>query len=413
MLLLAAATLPTVGFSGIAEVAVLAVIVPLTLHLVRRLPLPSAVLEIVAGIILGPSVLGWIQVDLPIYVLSLLGLSVLLFLGGLEIDIAALRGPIARMVGGSFVASMALALLLGMGLQGVGVVRDGALIGIILASTSLGIVLPLIKDAGYEHPTYGRLALAAASVGEFVPVLLLSVFFSSATPAVGSHLVMLGLFTAFCLVVFATLGQARHMHRIGPFARELQDTSAQIGIRAMFALLALLGAVALRLGFSGILGTFVAGAIVRQVDRDATILNERERTKLNAIGYGIFVPFFWITTGLQFDLDALLDTPVAILRVPIFLGGLLLVRGLPALLYARLVGTRQAVSLGLLQATSLSFIVVAAQLGQTLGLIVSATSAALITAALISALVFPVLALAVAPVPIPAEAGQPAQAEAG
>jgi len=224
---------------------------------------------------------------------------------------------------------------------------------------------------------------------------------------------MLGLFTAFCLVVFATLGQARHMHRIGPFARELQDTSAQIGIRAMFALLALLGAVALRLGFSGILGTFVAGAIVRQVDRDATILNERERTKLNAIGYGIFVPFFWITTGLQFDLDALLDTPVAILRVPIFLGGLLLVRGLPALLYARLVGTRQAVSLGLLQATSLSFIVVAAQLGQTLGLIVSATSAALITAALISALVFPVLALAVAPVPIPAEAGQPAQAEAG
>jgi len=167
------------------------------------------------------------------------------------------------------------------------------------------------------------------------------------------------------------------------------------------------------LGFSGILGTFVAGAIVRQVDRDATILNERERTKLNAIGYGIFVPFFWITTGLQFDLDALLDTPVAILRVPIFLGGLLLVRGLPALLYARLVGTRQAVSLGLLQATSLSFIVVAAQLGQTLGLIVSATSAALITAALISALVFPVLALAVAPVPIPAEAGQPAQAEAG
>ena len=411
MLLLAADTLPDIGFSGIAEVAALAVIVPLAVHFVRRLPLPSAVLEIVAGIILGPSVLGWIEVDLPIYVLSLLGLSILLFLGGLEIDLATLRGPIARMVGGGFIASLALALLFGLGLQGIGVVRDGALIAIILASTSLGIVLPMIKDAGYDRTPYGQLALAAASVGEFVPVLLLSVFFSSATPAVGSHLVMLGLFTVFSLAVFATLGQARRMHRIGPFTRELQDTSAQIGIRAMFALLAILGAVALRLGFSGILGTFVAGAIVRQVDRDATILNERERTKLNAIGYGIFVPFFWITTGLQFDLDALLETPVALLRVPIFLGGLLLARGLPALLYVRLVGTRQAVSLGLLQATSLSFIVVAAQLGQTLGLIVSATSAALITAALISALVFPVLALAVAPVP--AEAGQPAQAEAG
>src|SRR5690606_5252955 len=301
--------------------------------------------------------------------------------------------------------------LFGLGLQGIGVVRDGALIAIILASTSLGIVLPMIKDAGYDRTPYGQLALAAASVGEFVPVVLLSVFFSSATPAVASHLVMLGLFTVFSLAIFATLGQARRMHRIGPFTRELQDTSAQIGIRAMFALLALLGAVALRLGFSGILGTFVAGAIVRQVDRDATILNERERTKLNAIGYGIFVPFFWITTGLQFDLDALLETPVALLRVPIFLGGLLLARGLPALLYVRLVGTRQAVSLGLLQATSLSFIVVAAQLEQTLGLIVSATNAAPNTAALISALVFPDLALAVAPVP--AEAGQPAQAEAG
>lgn len=392
MVLLVAAPLPDIPFGGVALVTAIAFGIPLVLHFIPRLPLPSAVFEIIAGIIVGPALLNWVQVDLPIYILSLMGLGILLFIGGLEVDFGRLRGPLLRLVGGGFLLSLTIALGLSRVLQGLGMIGNSTLVGIILASTSLGIVLALIQDAGHADSDFGQLALAGASIGEFIPVILLSLLFGSAA-GIEVQVLLLGLFVLLALAIGVSIQRAGRISRVSHFVQDLQDTTAQIGIRGMFLLLAALGATALHLGFSGILGAFIAGAIVRIVDRNGAILNPRERAKINAIGYGVFIPFFWITTGLQFDLDALLAHPTATARVPIFLFGLLLARGLPALLYRRLVGPRRALAIGFMQATSLSFVVVGASVGQTLGLLQSDTSAALVMAALLSAIIYPIAAL--------------------
>jgi Kef-type K+ transport system membrane component KefB len=152
-------------------------------------------------------------------------------------------------------------------------------------------------------------------------------------------------------------------------------------------------ALAAVLGLETILGAFVAGVILRLVDGDRMMTHPQFRQKLEAIGFGVFIPVFFVTSGIQFDLAALFSSPSTTLRVPIFLVALLLVRGVPALLYRPLVGTRRSVVAGLLQATSLTFIVAASQIGLELGLITKATSAALIAAGLLSVLIFPLMAL--------------------
>lgn len=152
-------------------------------------------------------------------------------------------------------------------------------------------------------------------------------------------------------------------------------------------------ALASVLGLETILGAFIAGVILRVVDGDRAMTHPQFRQKLEAIGFGVFIPVFFITSGWRFDLAALLSSPATLLRVPIFLAALLLVRGVPALIYRPLVGNRRSVVAGLLQATSLSFIVAASQIGLALGLITKATGAALIAAGLLSVLIFPIIAL--------------------
>lgn len=173
----------------------------------------------------------------------------------------------------------------------------------------------------------------------------------------------------------------------------LQDSTAQIRVRGAFMLLVGFVALASVLGLETILGAFIAGVILRLVDGDRMMTHPQFRQKLEAIGFGIFIPAFFVASGIQFDLAALLSSPSTILQVPIFLMALLFVRGVPAFLYRPLVGSRRSVVAGLLQATSLSFIVAASQIGLELGLITKATGAALVAAGLLSVLIFPLLAL--------------------
>jgi Kef-type K+ transport system membrane component KefB len=151
-------------------------------------------------------------------------------------------------------------------------------------------------------------------------------------------------------------------------------------------------ALAENLGLEVILGAFTAGAVLSLADRDALMTHPHLRTKLEGAGFGFFIPVFFVGVGLTFDLDALTSNTATILRVPLFLAALLLVRGLPALLYRGLIGTRRAVVAGLLQATSLPFIVAASMIGVELGVIGAATSAALIGAGLLSVVVLPLVA---------------------
>ncbi len=386
-----------VSFGGLAIVAAAALAAPLALGLFPRIRLPAIVLEIVLGVVIGPNVLGWVSIDTPIQVISLLGLAFLLLLAGLEVDYERFRGHLLRLTAVGYAVSFGLALLIGFGLHAGGLVKSPLLIGIALSATSLGIVVPVLKDAGQVDTPFGQLVVAGASIAEIATIVLLSLFFSGEASGLGVKLLLFGLFGLFVLAVgVAVLGAERSMRISAAFLR-LQDTTAEIRIRGSFVLLTLFVVLAERLGLEAILGAFLAGAIIKLVDRDQTMTHPEFRQKLEAVGYGVFVPVFFVVTGLSFELNALFANATNLARVPIFLAALLVVRGLPALFYKSVTTRTQTVAAALLQATSLSFLVVAGQIGVQLDLLRPAVYAALVAAGLLSVLLFPLMALTLLP----------------
>src|SRR6516164_6853342 len=379
--------MPDVSFTNLLVVAAVAVLAPLTVGFAPRLRIPAVVLEIIGGIILGPSVLGWVHVDLPVSILALFGLAFLLFLAGLEIDVHRLRGQLLRYAVLGYLVSLILGYGAGATFRAAGWVSQPLLLAIMLASTALGLIVPVLKDARQLQGEIGQSALAAASVADFTAIVLLSLFFSSSGGSTGSKVVVLGAFAG----LVAVSGPARSM-RLGEVLVRLQDTTAEIRVRFAVLLLVAFTALAEKFGLESILGAFLAGAIIGLVDRDSAS-HPRFRTKLEAIGYGFLVPVFFVSSGIRLDLTGLLHSPSALVRVPMFLLALLVVRGLPALLGLRTNGTKPTLALGLLQATSLPFIVTITQIGVVLGKLTSVTAAALVCAGLLSVLIFPLIAL--------------------
>jgi Kef-type K+ transport system membrane component KefB len=380
-------------FTDLLVVVAVAFAAPFLLGLIPRLRLPSVVVEIVAGIVVGPSVLGIVEVDQVIEVLALVGLGFVLFLAGLEIEFEKLRGQVLRLTALGFVVSFAIAVAVALGLSAGGLVETPLLVAIILCATSLGVIVPVLKDSGEIATPFGQLIVAAASIADFGAIILLTLFFSG-EGGVGSTLLLLGALLVLAAVVFATVRGAERSMRIRADLLRLQDTTAQIRIRAAIVLFVGFAAVAEQLGFEVILGTFIAGAIISLLDRDEVMTHPDFRRKLEAIGFGFFIPVFFVTSGVRFDLDALVAEASNLAMVPVFLAALLLVRGLPALLYRRVLDARRTAVAGILQATSLPFIVAASAIGLELGLIDAAESAALIGAGLLSVLAFPVAGLA-------------------
>jgi Kef-type K+ transport system membrane component KefB len=382
-----------ISLTGILVVAAIAFTVPLVLGLAPTLHLPSVVLEIVAGIVIGPAVLGLVEVDLPLQVMALLGLAFLLFLAGLEIDLDRLRGPRLRSAAVGFVVSLAIALAFGLGLYAMGLVEAPLLVAIILSSTSLGIVIPVLADAGQVETTLGQLIIAGSSIADFGAIILLSLFFSGDSSSVGSTLLLIGAFVALVIATGLALSEVERSSRLGSALLRLQDTSAQIRVRGAFLLLVGLVAVAQLFGLEVLLGAFFAGAILKLLDRDEMMTDTNFHAKLQAVGFGVFIPFFFVTSGMQLDVGALLSGGSALALVPVFLVALLLVRGLPAVLYRAMVGERGALTAGILQATSLPFIVAATGIGMDLGILSPAIGAAMVVAGLLSVVLFPLGAL--------------------
>ena len=380
------------SFTDLLIVVALAFAAPFVLGLFPGVRLPSVVLEIVAGIVVGPSLLGIVEVDQAIEVIALIGLGFVLFLAGLEIEFEKFRGQVLRLAALGFAISFGIAVLVGLALSSAGLVETPLLIAIILCSTSLGVIVPLLKDSGEISTSFGQLIVAAASIADFGAIILLTLFFSG-EGGVGSTLLLLGALLALAAVVFVTVRGAEHSMRIRSDLLRLQDTTAQVRIRAAIVLFVGFAAVAEELGLEVILGTFIAGAIISLLDRDEVMTHPEFRRKLEAMGFGFFIPIFFVTSGVRFDLDALVADASNLAMVPIFLVALLAVRGVPALLYRRLLDGRRTLVAGVLQATSLPFIVAATAIGLELGLLDSAESAALIGAGLLSVLIFPVLGL--------------------
>ena len=381
------------SFTPLAVVAGVALAAPLALGL-TRLPLPAIVLEILLGIAIGPQLLGWARVDEPVQVMSLLGLAFLLLLAGLEIDFDRFRGPVLRVTAVAYALSFGIALAAGLALRGADLIRSPLLVAIMLSATGLGVVLPILKDAGQIATPFGQIVVAGASIAEVAPIVLLSLFFSGEAGGVGAKLVLLGGFALFVLAVAFTVLGLQHSMRLSATLVALQDTTAEIRVRAAFFLLAVFAALASRLGLEAILGAFLAGATLKLVDRDAAMTHPLFHRKLEAAGFGVFVPFFFVATGMRLDVDALFASSSALMRVPIFLAALLAARALPALLYRPFAADgRRLAAAGLLQATSLSLLVVAGQIGVDMGLIRPTNYTALVAAGLLSLIVFPLVAL--------------------
>jgi Kef-type K+ transport system membrane component KefB len=381
-----------ISFSSLLIVGAVAVAVPLFLGLVPAVKVPAVVLEILGGILVGPTVLGWVHLDVAVRVIADLGLGFLLFMAGFEIDLRRFDRRTLTLVSRAFLLSMILALLVAYGLQLGGQVRDGLLVGITLVSTSLGVLVPILHDAGQTETIFGRMIMAAGSLAELAPLVLLSVFFSASSKNPGAELGLLAGFVGLTAVIVVVTQRVRVWGPLREVVHRLENTSSQLRVRLAITFALAFSAVAEHFGLATILGAFLAGVIVRRTD-ETPASQEEFQGKLEAIGFGFLIPVFFVSTGVGLDITALFHSTRAIILVPVFLVALLLVRGLPALLYVRVVGRTHAIAAGFMQATSLTFIVVATVIGVQTGHQRTSTAAALVVAGLLSVVIYPPIAL--------------------
>jgi Kef-type K+ transport system membrane component KefB len=354
---------------------------------------PPIVTEIVAGILIGPVVLNLVDVTAPLEVFAAIGLVFLFFLAGLEIAFDAKEDRHLGLVGAAFMISLALALAVALIFDAVELVGAPLLVAIILGATSFGIVVAVLKDAGQTGTPFGQLVIVGASVADFTTVILLSLFFSTSGASFETTLVLLLLFLGVVAVLGLVLAGARGSEQLKATVTRLQRTSAQISVRIAFLLLVVLVYMSEEFGLEVVLGAFLAGAMVSLLDREHVVRTTGLQDKLEGIGFGVFIPIFFVVSGVKLEVDALFSSFETIVLVPLTVIALLVVRGLPALVYRRFVPRREALSAGLLQATSLSFVVAATQIGVEIGKLDPAAAAALVTGGVISVLVFPALAL--------------------
>lgn len=260
--------------TGLVIVLAMAAAIPLLLGLAPRLPLPGPVVEIVAGVVIGPSVLGWVHPDETIRALSVLGLSFLLFLAGFEVDVRRFRGHTGRQVLVALIGSLALATVVGLAFGASGM-RGGLLVGIALLATSLGLVVPVLADVGVLHEPVGVLTVACASAGEVAAVVALSLGVGGSSMPLAGRLLLLALLVALLGAVAAVVVGAEHVRRVTALVDRLADTSAQIRIRLTVLLVAGIALAAASLGFEAILGAFMAGVLVRTLDPEPELAHPR------------------------------------------------------------------------------------------------------------------------------------------
>lgn len=364
-----------------------------------RLVLPAVVLEVVLGILIGPQVLAFAHPNQPLTFLSDVGLSFLFFFAGIEVvEQHVPRSSVQRGTEG-WVISLAIGLVAGYVLHAAGVDGEGWLLGIALATTALGTLVPIMSDAGLLPTELGAAVLGTGVAGEFWPIVVISVFLTGVYGA-ATEVILLFAFGGIVVVAAWTALRARPP-RVLQVLRETVDTTGQAAVRLSVLLLAALVLLARAVGFDYVLGAFAAGLVVGlALDSPA---GKNVQTRLEGIGFGFVIPIYFVVTGLTFDLDGLL-TPGGLALGLLFLALLFVVRGLPAVLWLRELGWRETTSLAFFGATALALIVAIVTIGQQRGAISNTVGAALIGAGMISVLVFPIVGTRIA-------AGKKAEAE--
>ena len=353
-----------------------------------RLVLPVVVVELLLGIAIGPQGIDFARVDAFTDFFGNLGLGMLFFFAGYEIDFERVRGHPLKLAVAAWVLSLALAYGLGGALEAAGIVVSFLYSGSAMATTAIGTLIPVLRDAGELRTRFGTYLLASGAVGEFGPILLVTLVLSTSHPIEEALLLI-----AFVVVaVLLALVAVRSVWRGWALLERTFESSSQLAVRLAVVLVFGLVALASELGLDLLLGGFVAGLITRMALRGHEL--PVFESKLTAVGYGFLIPFFFITSGMKFDLRALTSSGSALLKLPLFLGLFLLVRGLPALLvYRRVFTARERSALAWFSATELPLVVAITTLAVETGKMRSSTAAALVGAAMLSTLVFPLLAL--------------------
>ena len=374
-------------------IALIAVLAPLVNELPVRFRIPSVVLEIACGIVVGPQVLGWVRLDSVVETLGRIGMNFLFLLAGMEIDFSRLRGRPIRLAGCGWLASLTLALGAAYLLQALGLALPPLLVALALTTTAIGTLLPILRDAGELSRDFGMLTLAAGAIGEFGPLLLLSMQPVEGHSTVHQAIVMIG-FALVAIVTALVVLRVQPPKFVEMLGRTLYKTS-QLPVRLAWLLMAALVVITMELGLENLIGAFAAGMIVGMVTRGEEA--EPFRHKLDGLAFGFLIPIFFVVTGVRFDLKALLGSTTSLLCVPLFLTLFLLARGLPVLLYRRQLGGRDQLALAFYSATALPVVVAITQVGVSTHQMTPEIAAALVGAGMISLLVYPQLAMALRP----------------
>lgn len=377
---------------SIFVIMLVAVAAPMCAEVVRRFRIPSVLFELLLGIIIGPEVLGWAHMDQFVSGLSTLGLSFLFFMAGYEINFAELGGQAVRRAGLGWLITLALALAVGSALMVTGYVVSGLLVGLCLTTTAIGTLLPMLRDRNMLDSPFGRILVTAGIVGEFAPVVAVTVLLGTLSPGIEALLLI------FFVAVALTVAVAASRPQPPSFSEAVQrhlTRSTQLPVR--FVLLLVTGFVVLAsvLNQEILLGAFASGLIAHLAfdGEEAAAMQPR----LEAVGFGFLIPVFFIVSGMEFHASELFSNPSIMARVPIFLGLMLIVRGVPALLiYSGLLDWRRRASLMFLQSTALPLVVVITGIGLAAHKMRPENAIALVGAGMLSVLIFPIVGFALA-----------------
>ena len=374
---------------SLVVIAGVALVSPLIAYRMRRIGVPEVAIELVLGIILGPAVLGAIHVSSFISGLAAIGLALLMFLAGFELDLHRVRGRPLRLASAGWGTSVALGLAAASVLFAAGVIRDPLVVGLALTTTALGTLLPILEDAGVMPTPFGTQVLAVGAVGEFGPIVAVAVFLTTKNPLI--TLLLLAAFVVVAVLAALVAVRARTPRTID-FLRSQLDTTSLLPVRLAMFLVILLVYIASQLGLDVLLGSFAAGMVLRLFAEGSSTKGTMAR--IDGIAFGFFVPVFFIVSGANLDIRAVIAKPSAMLLIPAFFALMVLARGLPVLLlYRRVLDTRERSALALLAATGLPLIVVIASIGVAEGHLLPANAAALVCAGLLSVLLLPATGL--------------------
>jgi len=351
----------------------------------RGIVIPVVVLELLLGVVIGPHVLG-LHTDQFISFFSDLGLAMLFFFAGYEIDLDRISGQPLRLGVLGWVMSLAIAYTIAGGLAAAGIVLSVLYTGSALVTTAIGTLIPILSDSGELRTRFGTYLLAAGAVGEFGPVLMVTLLLSAQGTVHNALILAAFIATAVAVAIFAVRSSARTI----PLFERTLESSSQLAVRWILVLIFALVVLAFHLGLDLLLGGFAAGIISRQVMKTHEM--PAFDSKLTAIAFGVFVPFFFIVSGMKLDIPALFASAGAIAKMGLFFVLFLVVRGTPALvLYRHVLDQRERVALALMSSTQLPLVLAITTLAIAGGHMRPSTAAALVGAAVLSTLFFPAL----------------------